>query len=73
MSVARNVSEALRPTPVALSNTRRRGTPPRCSNTFFRPWETRSAFWPGNSCARPTFEYGNETTMKCCRRRTPMT
>ena len=28
MSVVRNVPETLRPTPVALSNTRRRGTPP---------------------------------------------
>ena len=52
----------LRPTPAALSNTMRSGTPPSHSNRSSSAWHVHSAFSPGMSCARPMFEYGKSST-----------
>ena len=46
------------PTPAALSNTIRSGTPPSHSNRSRNARHVHSAFSPGINCTRPTFEYG---------------
>ena len=50
------------PTPVALSNTSRSGTPPQNSNTALRPSHTHSDVSPQKHWASDTFEKGNVTT-----------
>ena len=52
----------LLPTPVALSNTNRVGTPPQNSNTAFRPSQTHSDVSPQKHCASDTLENGKVTT-----------
>lgn len=50
------------PTPAALSNTIRSGTPPSHSNRLRNARHVHSAFSPGINCTRPTFEYGKSST-----------
>lgn len=72
-SVVRTRPQTLRPTPVALSNTMRVGTPPAYPNICLSAWHTHSAFSPGKTWARPTLEQGNAITKKLSRVRTPFT
>ncbi len=60
--MVRIFSHTRRPTPVALSNTMREGTPPANLNTVRSPWQTHSAFSPGKTWAMPMFEQGNVST-----------
>ena len=71
--MTRTASPTLRPTPAALSNTMRLGTPATCSNMLRSAWHTHSAFSPGNTWAMPTLEYGKVMTKKLMRLRTPPT
>ena len=71
--MVRTSSQTRLPTPVALSNTMREGTPPMYSKAEASPWQTHSAVSPPNTCAMPTLEYGNDSTKKLRRRLTPPT
>ena len=63
----------LLPTPVALSKTILVGTPPTCSKTLRRAWQTHSDVSPGKTWASPTLEYGNVITKKLSVVRIPLT
>ena len=55
-------SPARRPTPVALSNTSRKGTPPQSPEIAFSPSQTHSEFSPQKHWAKGTSENGDVTT-----------
>ena len=72
-SVVRTPPPTRRPTPVALSKTILVGTPPTCSKTLRRAWQTHSDVSPGKTWASPTLEYGNVITKKLSVVRIPLT
>ena len=49
------------------------GTPPTCSKTLRRAWQTHSDVSPGKTWASPTLEYGNVITKKLSVVRIPLT
>ena len=60
--LSRTSPATLLPTPVALSNTIRCGTPPMCRKMAMRPSHTHSAVVPPNTWNQPMLDCGNEST-----------
>ena len=62
--LSRTSPATLLPTPVALSNTIRCGTPPMCRKMAMRPSHTHSAVVPPNTWNQPMLDWGNASTRK---------